>query len=59
MFSTNQGADAKLYDVEQDPGMQNDIAGVDPNMVKRMFEGYILKDAGGPLPTYDYGTDAT
>jgi hypothetical protein len=23
-----------------------------------MFEGYILKDAGGPLPTYDYGTAA-
>jgi arylsulfatase A-like enzyme len=58
MFSTNQGADAKLYDVEQDPGMHNDIAGVEPNVVKRMFEGYILSDAGGPLPTYDYGTDA-
>jgi hypothetical protein len=58
MFSTNQGADAKLYDVEQDPGMHNDIAGVEPNIVKRMFEGYVLRDAGGPLPTYDYGTDA-
>jgi arylsulfatase A-like enzyme len=58
MFSTNQGADAKLYDVEQDPGMHDDIAGVEPNVVKRMFEGYILKDAGGPLPTYDYGTAA-
>src|SRR5215218_814723 len=58
MFSTNQGADAKLYDIEQDPGMHNDIAGVEPNIVKRMFEGYILRDAGGPLPTYDYDTDA-
>ncbi|MDP8945283.1 MAG: sulfatase-like hydrolase/transferase [Actinomycetota bacterium] len=58
MFSTNQGADAKLYDVEQDPGMHNDIAGVEPNVVKRMFEGYIIRDAGGPLPTYDYGTAA-
>jgi arylsulfatase A-like enzyme len=58
MFSTNQGADARLYDVEQDPGMHNDIAGVEPNIVKRMFEGYILRDAGGPLPTYDYGTAA-
>jgi hypothetical protein len=23
-----------------------------------MFEDYILGDAGGPLPTYDYGTAA-
>jgi hypothetical protein len=38
--------------------MHNDIAGAEPNVVKRMFEGYILRDAGGPLPTYDYGTDA-
>jgi arylsulfatase A-like enzyme len=58
MFCTNQGADAKLYDVEKDPGMHRDIAGVEPNVVKRMFEGYILRDAGGPLPTYDYGTAA-
>jgi arylsulfatase A-like enzyme len=59
MFCTNQGAEAKLYDVEQDPGMHNDIAGAEPNVVNRMYEGYILSDAGGPLPTYDYGTDAT
>jgi arylsulfatase A-like enzyme len=58
MFSTNQGADAKLYDLQQDPGMHNNLAGVEPNRVKRMFEGYILRDAGGPLPTYDYGTAA-
>jgi arylsulfatase A-like enzyme len=58
MFSTNQGADAKLYDLHQDPGMHNNLAGVEPNRVKRMFEGYILRDAGGPLPTYDYGTAA-
>jgi arylsulfatase A-like enzyme len=58
MFSTNQGADAKLYDVQQDPGMYNDLAGEEPNIVRRMFEGYVLRDAGGPLPTYDYGTAA-
>jgi hypothetical protein len=38
--------------------MHNDIAGVEPNIVKRMFDGYVLRDAGGPLPTYDYVTDA-
>jgi arylsulfatase A-like enzyme len=58
MFSTNQGADAKLYDVQQDPGMYNDLARDELNIVKRMFEGYVLRDAGGPLPTYDYGTAA-
>ena len=49
---------AKLDDLQQDPGMHSDIAGVEPNIVKRMFEDYILRDAGGPLPTYDYGTAA-
>ncbi|MDQ3864743.1 MAG: sulfatase-like hydrolase/transferase, partial [Actinomycetota bacterium] len=58
MFSTNQGQDARLYDVQQDPGMYNDIAGDQPNVVKRMFEGYVLEDAGGPLPTYDYDSAA-
>jgi arylsulfatase A-like enzyme len=58
MFSTNQGADAKLYDVQQDPGMYRDLARDEPKTVKRMFEDYILKDAGGPLPTYNYGTAA-
>jgi arylsulfatase A-like enzyme len=55
MFSTNQGEDAKLYDVQEDPGMYKDLAASQPGIVERMFEGYVLRDAGGPLPTYDYG----
>ena len=58
MFSTNQGDDPKLYDIQEDPTMHNDLAGREPDIVKRMFEGYVLKDAGGPLPTYDYGAAA-
>jgi hypothetical protein len=59
MFSTNQGGDPFLYDVQRDPGMQDNLAASQPNTVKRMFEGYVLKDAGGgPLPTYDYGAAA-
>jgi arylsulfatase A-like enzyme len=54
MFSLNDGSEAKLYDVQEDPGQHNDIAADEPNIVKRMFEGYVLRDAGGPLPTYDY-----
>jgi hypothetical protein len=32
--------------------MNKNIAGNNPSLVKRMFEGYVLKDAGGPLPSY-------
>ncbi|MDP9412461.1 MAG: sulfatase [Actinomycetota bacterium] len=56
MFSLNDGSDAKLYDVRADPEQRNDLAADEPNIVKRMFEGYILRDAGGPLPTYNYDT---
>jgi hypothetical protein len=54
MFSLNDGSDAKLYDIQADPEQRDDIAADKPNIVKRMFEGYILRDAGGPLPTYNY-----
>jgi arylsulfatase A-like enzyme len=52
MFSTNTGEEARLYDVRQDPGMHEDLAGKRPETVKCMFSEYVLKDAGGPLPTY-------
>jgi arylsulfatase A-like enzyme len=54
MFSLNDGSDAKLYDIQADSEQRDDIAADEPNIVKRMFEGYILRDAGGPLPTYNY-----
>jgi arylsulfatase A-like enzyme len=50
MLSTNTGTEAKLYEVRQDPGMHKDLAGGRPETVKRMFDNYVLKDAGGPLP---------
>ncbi len=52
MFSRNDGTDAKLYDLENDPDMKKDLAGQKPDLVKRMFEDYVLADAGGPLPQY-------
>ncbi len=53
MFSRNDGESARLYDLKQDPTMHEDIASENPDIVKSMFEGYVLKDAGGgPLPTY-------
>jgi hypothetical protein len=42
----------RLYDVSQDPGMRKNLAGKQPETVKRMFAEYVLKDAGGPFPNY-------
>ena len=52
MVSRNDGTGAKLYDLRTDPGMNSDIAGEHPDIVRRMFDDYVLKDAGGPLPRY-------
>jgi arylsulfatase A-like enzyme len=52
MMSRNDGTDARLYDLREDPGMYRDVAGRLPNVVKRMFDDYVLEDAGGPLPRY-------
>ena len=32
--------------------MYRDLAADQPRVVKRMFDDYVLGDAGGPLPTY-------
>jgi arylsulfatase A-like enzyme len=52
MFTRYDGADAKLYDLTTDPGMNQDLAEDYPDIVGRMMEGYLLKDAGGWLPLY-------
>jgi arylsulfatase A-like enzyme len=52
MVSRNDGSQARLYDLTTDPGMNGNLAGERPDLVKQMFEGYVLKDAGGPLPRY-------
>ena len=51
MFDRNDGSEAKLFDVLSDPEMRHDIAATDPERVKKMFEEYVLADAGGSLPT--------
>jgi arylsulfatase A-like enzyme len=52
MFCRNDKAGAKLYDARNDPGQTRDLASDDPETVERMFEEYVLKDAGGSLPTH-------
>ncbi len=53
MFCVNDGSDAKLYDLRQDPNMDNDISSTNGKLVKRMYD-YILKDAGGKQPPIYY-----
>jgi arylsulfatase A-like enzyme len=48
MFARTDGSEAKLFDLREDPNMDRDIAGSNPGVVKRMWNDYILKDAGGP-----------
>lgn len=52
MSVRNDGEEARLYDLADDPRMNRNIAGDKPDVVKRMFDEYIMKDAGGPLPMY-------
>jgi arylsulfatase A-like enzyme len=53
MFSRYDGTQARLYDLGEDPALKNDVAGERPYVVRRMFDEYVLKEAGGPLPHYD------
>jgi len=46
------GTQMQLYDVKNDPDQRHDLAGKHPDIVRRMFRDYVLKDAGGPLPHY-------
>jgi len=52
MLSRNDGADARLYDLSADPRMNVDVAGNNPEVVERMFDEYVIGDAGGPPPRY-------
>jgi arylsulfatase A-like enzyme len=54
MFSRYDGSEAKLYDLPEDPGMRNDVSGKHPDVVKLMFDDYVMKEAGGSLPSYGF-----
>lgn len=53
LIARNDGSEARLYDIQNDPGQEENVAGEDQDTAKRMFRDYILADAGGvPLPRY-------
>ncbi len=52
MFARNDGSEARLYDLQEDPAMNEDIARSRQDVLNSMWNEYVLKDAGGPLPRY-------
>jgi arylsulfatase A-like enzyme len=52
MFCVYDGSEPHLFDLDKDPKMDKNIASSNPAVVKKMFNDYIIKDAGGPLPHY-------
>lgn len=52
LIASNDGSGARLYDINNDPNQQEDIAPDNQDTVQRMFRDYVLKDAGGPMPRY-------
>ena len=49
----NDGSEAKLFDLREDPGMKTDVSAQNPGVAETMFEDYVIGDAGGPLPNYE------
>ena len=58
LIARNDGSEAKLFDLQNDPGMETDIAPANPDVARRMFDEYVLRDAGGPLPRYSSDTSS-
>lgn len=53
LICRNDGAEPKLYDLQSDPQMEQNIADQNPKIVHQMFE-LVIEDSGGkPLPAYD------
>jgi arylsulfatase A-like enzyme len=52
LLSRNDGAQTRLYDLSADPDMNEDVAAEHPDVARRMFDEYVIGDAGGPLPRY-------
>jgi arylsulfatase A-like enzyme len=49
----NDGSEPRLYDLHGDPDMTNNVASANPDVVRRMYDDYIVADAGGnPPPVY-------
>jgi len=52
MFARNDGSEALLFDLKEDPNMERNVASERKDILDRMWNDYVLGDAGGPLPHY-------
>jgi len=46
----NDGEEARLYDLREDPEMNKNVSGERRDVVKRMWDEYVIEDAGGESP---------
>jgi arylsulfatase A-like enzyme len=51
LIADNQGKEKRLFDTEDDPDEENDVAGDNPDVVNRLW-GNIVADAGGTMPVF-------
>lgn len=52
LMARSDGAEARLFDLQNDPDYREDLAEDDPGLASRMFEEYVIPDAGGGPPRY-------
>ena len=51
LIADNQGQLKELFDTEEDPDEEDDVAGENPDVVGRLWQA-ILDDAGGTMPVF-------
>jgi arylsulfatase A-like enzyme len=51
LIADNQGKERRLFDTEEDPDEENDVAAEQPDVVDRLWRN-IVNDAGGTMPVF-------
>jgi arylsulfatase A-like enzyme len=51
LIADNQGKEKELFDTEEDPAEENDVAADNPDVVARLWRG-VVNDAGGTMPVF-------
>ena len=51
LIADNQGKERRLFDTDEDPDEENDVAADNPDLVERLWRN-IVNDAGGTMPVF-------
>jgi hypothetical protein len=51
LIADNQGKERRLFDTDEDPDEENDVAADNPAVVARLWAN-IVNDAGGTMPVF-------